>query len=135
MPAARAAISLSEVGPKVGMRTVLIVDDNVDSAEVMGELISLLGYRVFTAIDANSALSLALICRPHVILLDIGLPDMDGYTLARLLRDRPEFASTHLIAHTGFAAPQDRAKTAAAGFDWHLVKPANLQSLQRALAS
>ena len=112
---------------------VLLVDDNVDSIDVLVELLGALGYRVHAAYDANSALALARLHQPDAIMLDIGMPNVDGYTLARMLRADPQFASTRLVAHTGYGSPLDRERTAAAGFDFHLVKPADLAELERAL--
>lgn len=116
-----------------GMRRVLLVDDNIDSSEVMGELLGVMGHQVFLANDADRALALARAHRPDTIILDIGMPKVDGYALARMLRDDPLFALTRLIAHTGYGSDQDRQKTRDAGFDFHLVKPANFDELERSL--
>jgi len=116
-----------------GMRRVLLVDDNIDSSEVMGELLGVMGHEVFLANDADRALALARAHRPDTIILDIGMPKVDGYALARILRDDPLFATTRLIAHTGYGSDPDRQKTRAAGFDFHLVKPANFDELERSL--
>lgn len=116
-----------------GMRRVLLVDDNIDSSEVMGELLGVMGHEVFLANDADRALALARAHRPDTIILDIGMPKVDGYALARMLRDDPLFATTRLIAHTGYGSDPDRQKTRAAGFDFHLVKPANFDELERSL--
>lgn len=116
-----------------GMRRVLLVDDNIDSSEVMGELLGVMGHEVFLANDADRALALARAHRPDTIILDIGMPKVDGYALARMLRDDPLFALTRLIAHTGYGSDQDRQKTRDAGFDFHLVKPANFDELERSL--
>ena len=116
-----------------GLRRVLLVDDNIDSSEVMGELLGVMGHEVFLANDADRALALARAHRPDTIILDIGMPKVDGYALARMLRDDPLFATTRLIAHTGYGSDQDRQKTRDAGFDFHLVKPANFDELERSL--
>jgi len=113
---------------------LLLVDDNVDSADVMARLLSAQGHRVDVAHEANDALTLARARRPDVILLDLGMPHIDGYQLARMLRAEPAFATTILIAHTGYGSPDDRRKTAQAGFDHHLVKPADFDELTRILA-
>jgi PAS domain S-box-containing protein len=127
-PAALAPESLS----------IILVDDNVDSAEMMSDLLEALGHSARLAHDGASALVLAHSmaasgAAPDVMILDIGLPDMDGSELARRLRALPAFAGTRLIAHTGYGAPHDREKTSAAGFDVHLVKPASMEHLQAAL--
>ena len=112
---------------------IILVDDNVDSAEMMRDLLSALGHSVRIAHDGAGALALAAARPPHVMILDIGLPDMDGSELARRLRALPALAATRLIAHTGYGAPHDREKTSDAGFDFHLVKPVSMDDLQAAL--
>ena len=121
------------VATPVAAKKLLLVDDNVDSAEVMGELLGFMGHEIFIAHEAEQALLLAREHHPDAIILDIGLPNVDGHMLARLLRAEPAFATTRLIAHTGFGSDRDRQNTADAGFDYHLVKPATLDDLERAL--
>jgi PAS domain S-box-containing protein len=116
-----------------GTRSLLLVDDNVDSAEVMGELLKAMGHEVQVAHNADGAMAAARAQRPDAIILDIGLPDIDGYQLARMIRADPLLAGTRLIAHTGYGSEQDRLKTAEAGFDFHLVKPADFNLLERTL--
>jgi PAS domain S-box-containing protein len=130
-PAVIAPVAVA-VAPAVGKK-LLLVDDNVDSAEVMGELLRFMGHEVVLAHDAGQALAAARLHQPQVIILDIGLPNVDGHELARMLRAEPAFAATRLIAHTGFGSQRDRQNTADAGFDDHLVKPATLQDLERVL--
>ena len=119
--------------------SIVLVDDNVDSAEMMCDLLEALGHRAVLAHDGAAALALAASlardggAAPDVMILDIGLPDMDGSELARRLRAMPALAATRLVAHTGYGAPHDREKTSAAGFDVHLVKPASIEQLQAAL--
>lgn len=131
-PAAMPAMART---PGNGGRRLLLVDDNLDSSEVMGELLTAMGHEVYLANDADRALALARAHQPDVIILDIGMPKVDGYALARMLRAEPAFAHTRLIAHTGFGSAQDRQKTRDAGFDFHLVKPANFDDLERSLRS
>jgi PAS domain S-box-containing protein len=113
--------------------SIILVDDNIDSAEMMGELLGALGHEVAMAHDGAGALALAAAHTPDVMILDIGLPDMDGSELARKLRAQPALAAVRLVAHTGYGAPHDRQKTVDAGFDFHLVKPVSLDELQKAL--
>jgi PAS domain S-box-containing protein len=113
--------------------SIILVDDNIDSAEMMGELLGALGHEVTVAHDGADALALAALRTPDVMILDIGLPDMDGSELARRLRAQPALAAVRLVAHTGYGAPHDRQKTLDAGFDFHLVKPVSLADLQKAL--
>jgi two-component system, chemotaxis family, CheB/CheR fusion protein len=109
---------------------MMIVDDNVDAAETMALLQGMRGHQVRTAYDGPAALSLALDFLPEVVLLDIGLPGMDGYEVARELRAMPELAGVHLAAMTGYGGDEDRARSREAGFDRHLVKPADLDALR-----
>jgi two-component system, chemotaxis family, CheB/CheR fusion protein len=116
------------------MRRVLIVDDNVDSAECMAMLLRSWGHEVVVAHTAMSALELAEHFAPESALLDIGLPDMDGYALARRLRALNGHSDLQLVAMTGYGRAEDRAAAREAGFDVHLVKPAEPDELARVLA-
>jgi CheY-like chemotaxis protein len=113
-----------------GCLTVLIVDDNVDAALTLSDLVQLWGYSVQTAYGALEALEIAGRERPHVVLLDIGLPRMDGYEVARRLRADPGLEGALLVAVTGYSQADDRARSLAAGFDHHLIKPVSLDELQ-----
>nr|WP_315402044.1 response regulator [uncultured Duganella sp.] len=119
--------------PGQGLPRLLVVDDNVDSGEVLSDLLRLLGYEVRLAHDAAGAMAGARAFAPHAMILDIGMPNVDGYALARMLRADSALSRIRLIAHTGFGSAQDREKTAAAGFDFHLVKPAALDELRQTL--
>jgi len=112
---------------------VLLVDDNVDAMEMMGFLLTEMGYDAMTASDAHGIIVLAREQRPDVIVLDIGLPGLDGYQLARLIKADATLAHIRLVAHTGYGSPEDRQKARDAGFDAHLVKPAQLSALEAAL--
>ncbi len=102
---------------------MLIVDDNVDAADMLSELLRIEGHTVFSAHDGEQALEVAAAEQPDVILLDIGLPKLNGYQVAAELRKRAEFSDTLLIAVTGFGQGIDRKRSKSAGFDLHLVKP------------
>jgi PAS domain S-box-containing protein len=115
-----------------GLR-VLLVDDNVDAMEMMGFLLNEMGYEAVATHEADKLVQLALCHRPQVIVLDIGLPNVDGYELARMIKQHPELSHTRLVAHTGYGSPEDRKKAREAGFDAHLVKPAELADLEKAL--
>jgi two-component system CheB/CheR fusion protein len=104
-------------------RRILVVDDNVDGRETMAILLELSGHEVRTAEDGPSALRVAEEFRPDVILLDIGLPGMDGYQVAQRIRANPALHSIRLIALTGWGQDSDRERSQNAGFDLHLVKP------------
>ncbi|MFO1019174.1 MAG: ATP-binding protein [Planctomycetales bacterium] len=113
-----------------GKRRVLVVDDNRDAATTLGMLMKALGSEVQTANDGPTALSIMESFRPDLVLLDIGMPQMDGYEVARRIRQRPEFEKIQLAALTGWGQDSDRERTREAGFNHHLVKPAGIQELQ-----
>jgi len=113
---------------------VLVVDDNADAAQMLATLLQAHGHAVSVEYDGTGGLARALRERPEVMLLDIGLPDMDGHELARRLRASPDTANALLIALTGYGQSEDRERARQAGFDRHLVKPADLSELLRILA-
>jgi PAS domain S-box-containing protein len=111
--------------PDTGSRRVLVVDDNIGAAKMLAALISRLGdHKVETAHDGPTALEKIDGLKPDIVLLDIGLPGMDGYRVARAIRERAECRRTLLVALTGYGQEEDRRKSRDAGFDVHLVKPA-----------
>ena len=114
---------------------ILIVDDNRDAADSLAALLALEGHIIERAYSATGALSRAVPFKAQVILLDIGLPEIDGYEVARRLRLLPELRETRLIAVTGYGQLRDRERARAAGFDEHLIKPVSPASVARALTS
>ncbi len=104
-------------------KRVLLVDDNVDAAESLAQLLSLSGHDARTAGDGGQALRLAQEFHPEVVFCDLGLPGMNGYEVAKELRLLPFGREIVLAALTGYGQPSDREKSAEAGFDAHLVKP------------
>jgi len=108
---------------------ILLVDDNVDAAEIMGVLLESLGHQVRTARDGVSGVQMARRFRPDLILLDVGLPTMNGYEAARYLREQPETEHVVLVALTGYGQPEDRRRSQEAGFDLHVLKPLGMDSL------
>ncbi|MGZ9005974.1 MAG: hybrid sensor histidine kinase/response regulator, partial [Burkholderiales bacterium] len=114
---------------------ILVVDDNQDSASSMTLLLELQGHAVQVANAGQAALNIASEQKPDVILLDIGMPGMNGYEVARRLRSQPDFADTLLVAITGYGHATDVQQTKSAGFDHHLVKPIDYDKLQSLLAS
>jgi signal transduction histidine kinase len=114
---------------------IVIVDDNADAADTLSLFLSTVGHQLRVAYDGHSALDLAAAAAPRVLLLDIGLPDMDGYELARRLRAMPQAAHATLIALTGYGQPEDRERSDAAGFDHHLTKPVDAAALVRLLGA
>ena len=109
---------------------VLLVDDNADSSEPLSLLLQAKGHDTRVAVDGEEALELADEFRPNCVVLDLGLPGIDGYEVARRLRDRPYGESLILVALTGWAGKDVRRKAAQAGFDYHLVKPVNWEELE-----
>jgi CheY-like chemotaxis protein/two-component sensor histidine kinase len=112
---------------------ILVVDDREDAADSLAEVLTLMGQETRVAYDGPSALSLALEFRPHVALLDIGLPGMNGYEVAARIRDNEQLKEMVLVAMTGYGQTEDRQKALEAGFDHHLVKPVDLGKLGAAL--
>jgi signal transduction histidine kinase len=108
-------------------RRILVVDDNEDAAELLASALEVMGHTARVAHDGPEALKLAAEFDPDLALLDIGLPVMDGYELARRLQDDPGLRRVPLVAVTGYGQPSDRLRSEAAGFDAHLVKPVDLE--------
>jgi CheY-like chemotaxis protein len=116
-------------------KRVLLVDDSVDAATAMALLLEADGFDVRTAHDAIEALALSDVFVPQIVLLDIGLPGMGGYSLAAEMRMRPATADALLIAVTGYGQAHDRQRSKEAGFDHHLVKPVAFAEIQRAVSA
>ncbi len=114
---------------------ILVVDDNVDCALTLAALLSLYGHEVCTAHDGLNALEEMSRFRPDVAILDIGMPRMNGYSVATHIRSRSNETQPLLIAVTGWGQEEDRRRTKAAGFDHHLVKPVDPAALSLLLSS
>jgi PAS domain S-box-containing protein len=114
---------------------ILVVDDNVDSAESLGTLLQAVGHHVHLVHDGPTAVQAAMKFRPSVALLDIGLPRMNGYEVAKKMRQEADLANIVLVAMTGYGQESDRQNSLQAGFDHHLVKPADFGELQKILAN
>lgn len=132
LPALTQAAATQPAGKHV---RILIVEDNLDAAESLRTLLELSGYDVTVAFTGLSGVEAARTVRPDIVLCDIGLPEMDGFAVARALRHTPETAAARLIAVTGYAANDDRRQTREAGFDVHLVKPVDPEVLLGHLAA
>jgi PAS domain S-box-containing protein len=109
---------------------ILVVDDNADAARLLGMFIELLGHEVFVQFHPADAIECARRVLPHLCLLDIGLPDMDGYTLARQLRLIPGMQTAVMAAVTGYSQPRDKQAAFAAGFNFHFAKPIDSAQLE-----
>ena len=114
-------------------RRVLLIDDNEDAAESLAMVLEIEGHDVRTGFSAADALTMAADWQPDVVLLDIGLPVMDGYEVARRLKANPALGAVRLVALTGYGRPEDLQRSAAAGFDGHLVKPVSIEALTEAI--
>jgi CheY-like chemotaxis protein len=114
---------------------VLVADDNVDLATSLGEVLVSIGYRVRLVHDGQAALDAALHAAPDVALLDIGMPGLNGYDLARRLRAEPTTRDVVLVAITGWGQEADKRRAREAGFDHHLVKPVDPEALFALLRS
>ena len=124
--------SVPEMSSKLGQR-VLVVDDNESSALTLTWAMEMFGYEVRTCFDGKSAVEVAHDFQPTVVLLDIGMPLMDGYEVCRRLRTDPALCHTRVVAQTGWGDPETRRKASEAGFDDHLTKPVDLEALLRLL--
>ena len=114
---------------------VLVVDDNRDAADMLAVMLQMFGHDVQAVYSGHSALETAVESRPDFVLLDIGLPDIDGYEVARRLREQPQTKDVMLIAVTGYGQDSDRQRSQEAGFDHHLVKPVEAQKVEDLLAT
>jgi PAS domain S-box-containing protein len=121
--------------PPLGAKRVLVVDDNADAAESLAVLLRMAGHTVATAHTGPQALEAARAARPEVVVLDIGLPGMDGYEVARRLREQAGCERALLVALTGWGQEEDRRRSREAGFDLHLVKPVELEEMLSVLAA
>ncbi|PYQ66531.1 MAG: hypothetical protein DMF53_03455 [Acidobacteria bacterium] len=139
LAAVPAAANSARRGPvasrPVFSRRVLVVDDNRDAAESLELLLQIWGHQARSAQDGPEALSLAAEFQPEIVLLDIGLPGMDGYEVARQMRALPAGRNALIVAVTGYGRNSDRLQSQEAGFDHHLVKPVQPEVLQELIAS
>lgn len=124
----------SATAPTPGRRRILVVDDNVDAAETLAMVLESSEHEIRTAHAGGEALSTARIFDPDFVFLDIGLPDMDGYAVARQIRADPRLRRAVLIALTGWGSEDDRRRSAEAGFDVHLTKPVEITLLEGVLS-
>ncbi len=114
---------------------MLLVEDNPDARQSLAEILALHGHEVHQARGGLEAISMARALRPEVVLCDIGLPDLDGYAVARTLRGDEALGATLLVALSGHARPEDVRRAREAGFHAHLAKPPVLEELERLISS
>ncbi|HWC91036.1 MAG TPA: response regulator [Pirellulales bacterium] len=120
----------TQADPQVAQLRVLVVDDNRDAADTLAMILRIYGYATCVAYDGLAALAQAASFQPNAMVLDLGLPGLDGYMLAERFRQMPAFAETMLIALTAYRGEEYRCRTQQAGFDHYLVKPAELKLLK-----
>ena len=118
-----------------GGRRILVVDDNRDAVESLAELLRMEGNEVETAFDGDAAIKAVSMFQPDIVLLDIGMPIVDGYTAARAIRRDSNGGGPFLVAMTGWGQSEDKRRAVDAGFDAHLVKPVSIDSLLKLFAS
>jgi PAS domain S-box-containing protein len=123
-----------DAGVTTAARRILLVDDNRDAAETLAMLLELTGHETHIAYDGLEAVETAAKVKPDLVLLDIGLPKMNGYEVARRIRERPWGKNLVLVALTGWGQDEDRLKSREAGFDGHILKPVDPEALTRLLA-
>jgi CheY-like chemotaxis protein len=116
-------------------RRVLVVDDNADAAHLLADSLRALGFITEVALDGPAAIETARAFVPNVVLLDLGLPVMDGFEVAARLRSDPELRQVRLVAITGYGQTADRQRTREIGFEAHMVKPVDLDRLENWLRS
>jgi len=133
-----AADEKEEIIPQIQNNTsllrVLVVDDNAASARTLGWMIELAGHEIKLAHDGKSAIELAKTYQPAIVLLDIGLPGMNGYETCKIMKQMPELKNTIFIAQTGWGQAEYRQQSKEVGFDHHLVKPVRLEDLHKLLS-
>jgi CheY-like chemotaxis protein len=140
LPLLQGAAPVEDIAPsrpatRIAGQRILVVDDNVDAAESLGALLRCLGAEVVTVHDGPSALEALRAEKPSAAVLDIGMPGMDGYEVAKRARATPDGADLTLIALTGWGNDEDRRRSREAGIDHHLVKPVDLHVLEELLAA
>jgi two-component system CheB/CheR fusion protein len=131
-PQQRAVATPALEGPT---RSVLVIEDNVDTAETLRDSLSLDGHEVHVAHDGRSGIALARRVHPQVVICDIGLPELDGYQVAKALKSEGALRGAYLIALSGYAQPEDRQRAADAGFDAHAGKPVDPLRLGQMVAA
>lgn len=123
----------SKSDPSIASLKILVVDDNRDSADSLGMLLDLMGFTIAIAYDGETAITTAMGFEPDYVLLDIGLPGISGHEVARAFRADPVLKTAKLIAVTGWGQDHDKEATKEAGFDFHLVKPIDVDDLTKLL--
>ncbi len=132
-PAPHLLPAIETAKPTTQTERILVVDDNTDAADMVAMTLQMAGHEVRAAYSGKAALQTAVDYQPDFVLLDIGMPEMDGYEVAHRLRQLPQTKNLGLIAITGYGQDSDRQRTQEAGFDYHLVKPVEREKLEEVL--
>jgi CheY-like chemotaxis protein len=132
VPSTSDGATVSESRPAASRR-ILVVDDSVDAADSLAKVLRVLGHVVHTAYDGQAALEAARLNAPDIVMLDIGMPRMDGFDVARRMRKEPPLKDVFLVALTGYGQDEDRRQSQESGFNAHLVKPVLLDQLRAVL--
>jgi signal transduction histidine kinase/ActR/RegA family two-component response regulator len=119
--------------PELGAQRVLVIEDNPDARQMLADLLTLLGHEVVVAEDGRRGVQVALENRPQLAFVDLGLPELNGYEVARRIREAADGVAPYLVALTGYGQPEDRQRAIEAGFDEHLVKPLDIERLKQVL--
>jgi len=114
---------------------MLVVDDNRDAALALVMMLRMMGHEAHTAYDGHQALEVAAAVRPHMVLLDLGMPGLSGYDTCRRMREQPWSKGVAIVALTGWGQEDERRRSREAGFDEHLVKPVDLSALTKLFAA
>jgi len=121
--------------PRTEHHRILIVEDSEDVRELLVECLQSLGHEVFSAADGSGGAERFAAVQPDIALVDVGLPDIDGYELARRIRAQPGGSRAHLVAVTGYGGAEVKREAELAGFDVHLTKPIDIQGLNAVLTA
>jgi DNA-binding response OmpR family regulator len=121
--------------PSARPRRVLITDDNVDAAQTLATALAMAGHDVRTASNGEGTLQAAACFLPEVVVLDIGMPGLSGYDVARRLRQEPALSTAYLVALTGWGSREDQQRALEAGFDVHVTKPASAEHIEHLIAA
>jgi len=129
----QSAVLLEPTSENLNGYRILVIDDNENCAKIMMWTMEIFGHTVEMATDGPTAIELAKSFRPNVVLLDIGLPEMNGYEICQAMKKEPALQNTVFIAQTGWGQQEHRERTKEAGFDHHLVKPVDMKALTNIL--
>jgi len=135
LPPGASVPAVAERQNAVSRKRIIVVDDNDDQVQSLAMLLTMMGHDVAQAANGHDAIERAIRFKPDLMLIDIGMPGMEGYDVARQIRERPDTRSIRLVAQTGWGGDVDRQRSKDAGFDDHLVKPLTPTTLEEVIRS